>query len=165
MSHSDERIRAWYRALPAKRIGAGALFTDDQGRVLLVQPTYKDSWEVPGGMVEEAESPHEAAAREIKEELGFELRRGRLLCVDWVPARDPKTDGLMFVFDGGGLEADDVARITLPPEELSEYRFVDPEMLASLLPERIARRLIAGLAARDADTTHYLVDGRLLDHG
>lgn len=97
----DERTRAWYRALPAKRVGAGVLFTDPDGRVLLVRPTYTGYWEVPGGMVEASESPHEAAAREIAEQLGIDRPVGRLLCVDWVPPRDPKTDGLMFLFDGG----------------------------------------------------------------
>ena len=37
--------------LPRKRMGAGVLFTDEAGRVLLVEPTYKDYWEIPGGAV------------------------------------------------------------------------------------------------------------------
>ncbi|GLY96612.1 hypothetical protein [Actinoplanes sp. NBRC 103695] len=35
--------------LPRKRMGAGVLLTHPDGRVLLVEPTYKDHWEVPGG--------------------------------------------------------------------------------------------------------------------
>jgi len=34
------------------RVAAGALFFGDQGRVLLVHPTYKDTWDIPGGYVE-----------------------------------------------------------------------------------------------------------------
>ena len=34
------------------RVAAGALFFDDRGRVLLVHPTYKDTWDIPGGYVE-----------------------------------------------------------------------------------------------------------------
>jgi hypothetical protein len=30
--------------LPRKRMGAGVLLSDDQGRVLLVEPTYTDYW-------------------------------------------------------------------------------------------------------------------------
>lgn len=158
--NNAQRVRAFYRGLPAKRMGSAVLFVDEDGRVLLVRPTYKPSWEIPGGLVEEGESPHEAATREVAEEIGLDRPAGRFLCVDWVPPRDPKTDGLMFLFDGGVLDSNDVAAIVLPPEELSEYRFVDSTDLEDFFPERIARRLVAGLAARDQGTTRYLVDGR-----
>jgi len=158
-----DRIRAWYRALPAKRVGAGVLFVDDRNYVLLVKPTYKERWEIPGGLVEASESPHEAAAREVAEELGMDRALGRLLCVDWVPARDPKTDGLMFIFDGGLLGAMELANVSLPPEELSEYRFVAPFALDQFLPEHMARRVVTALAARDAGRTDYLVDGQPLN--
>lgn len=156
----SQRKRDWYRGLPTKRIGAGVLFADDRDRVLLVRPTYKDYWEIPGGLVEEGESPHVAAEREIAEELGMDRRAGRLLCVDWVPAQDPKTDGLMFVFDGGLLHTADVAAIVLPADELSEHRFVESSALSQFVPEHMARRLVAAAAARDRVTTRYLVDGR-----
>ncbi len=155
----DERTRAWYRALPAKRTGAGVVLTDTEGRALLVRPTYKEHWEIPGGMVEAGESPHAAAAREIAEELSIERPLGRLLCVDWVPPRDPKTDGLMFLFDGGRLDSDDVAAIVLRSEELSEHRFVAADALEDFLPAYMARRVVAALAAHDAGITQYLVDG------
>ena len=154
------QVRAFYRGLPAKRTGAGVLFTDADRRVLLVRPTYKESWEIPGGMVEEGEAPHEAAVREVIEEIGIDRPAGRLLCVEWVPPRDPKTDGLMFVFDGGVLGADEIAAIVLPPDELSEYRFVDLHDLEHYVPERIARRFAAGFAARSEGVPRYLVDGR-----
>jgi 8-oxo-dGTP pyrophosphatase MutT (NUDIX family) len=50
--------------LPRKRIGAAVLFTDGEGRALLVEPAYKDDWEIPGGCVDADESPYDAAVRE-----------------------------------------------------------------------------------------------------
>jgi 8-oxo-dGTP diphosphatase len=41
------------------RVASGALFFDTQGRILLVKPTYKDGWEIPGGYVEPGETPVE----------------------------------------------------------------------------------------------------------
>ena len=38
--------------LPRKRMGAAVLLSDERGRVLLVEPVYKDYWEIPGGAVE-----------------------------------------------------------------------------------------------------------------
>ena len=54
------------------RVAAGALFFDDAGRVLLVHPTYKDTWDIPGGYVERGESPAAACRRELQEELGLD---------------------------------------------------------------------------------------------
>ena len=52
------------RSLPAKRMGAGLVIRDTSGNVLLVDPTYKPQWEVPGGAVEADESPSDCAARD-----------------------------------------------------------------------------------------------------
>jgi hypothetical protein len=36
-------------SLARKRMAATAFFRDDQGRVLLVDPVYKETWDLPGG--------------------------------------------------------------------------------------------------------------------
>ena len=53
---------------------AGALFVDERGRVMLVEPTYKPMWEIPGGVIESGETPSAACAREIDEELVFYMQ-------------------------------------------------------------------------------------------
>lgn len=44
-------------SLPRKRMAASMLFSNIEGEVLLVEPTYKQHWELPGGVVEADESP------------------------------------------------------------------------------------------------------------
>ncbi len=67
------------------KVVAAVIFrTHDSGRkeVLATQRGYgefKDWWEFPGGKIEEGETPGEALAREIKEELDAEIRVGDLL--------------------------------------------------------------------------------------
>ncbi|MFD8566782.1 NUDIX domain-containing protein [Streptomyces sp. NPDC059639] len=49
-----------------KRVAARILFFDGQDRILLVDPLYKEPWEIPGGAVETDESPKAGARREVK---------------------------------------------------------------------------------------------------
>ncbi|MEU8159519.1 NUDIX hydrolase [Micromonospora parva] len=140
------------------RAAAGALLRDRAGRVLLVHLAYKDVWEIPGGTLEPDESPADACTREIREELGLSVPAGALLCVDWVLASPPWDGGLMFVFDGGVLTADQIAAMRLCPDELDGFEFVEPERLGEVLIPRLARRVTAAVAAIGQGGV-YLEDG------
>ncbi|WP_306215156.1 NUDIX domain-containing protein [Actinoplanes sp. RD1] len=146
--------------LPRKRMAAGLLLTDVHDRVLLVEPTYKPSWEIPGGTVEADESPRAAVIRELAEELGLAVEPGRLLVTDWVPPRAGRTEGLMLVFDGGVLSAARAADIVLPADELRSWAWSGPAEAAARLTPLLARRVTAALAARAGGTSAYLEDGR-----
>jgi 8-oxo-dGTP diphosphatase len=63
---------------------AGAVVRDDRGRLLLVRrgrPPSAGLWSVPGGRVEPGETPAQAAAREVREETGLDVRVGDLLAI------------------------------------------------------------------------------------
>ena len=51
---------------------AGNLIVED-GEILLLHREDEQHWEVPGGKVEDDESPTEAAVREASEEIGVEV--------------------------------------------------------------------------------------------
>lgn len=140
------------------RVAAGALFFDDQNRVLLVQPTYKDGWDIPGGYVEPGETPIEACEREAKEELGSNRKVGRLLVVDWAPSTQ-EGDKILFIFDGGDLDVD-AAGLALPVDELRAAAFHAPGTLHTLMPNRLALRLKEAVYARSTGHTTYLEHGR-----
>lgn len=153
-------LAAMYAAFPRKRIAAGALLLDRDEQVLVVEPTYKATWDIPGGVVEADEAPRVACRRELHEELGLDRPVGGLLCVDWVPASAPRTESLALVFDGGFVSDDDIAGIVLQVSELASWQFVDRGGLPDVLPVRLARRMAAALAARRTGQTVYLEDGR-----
>jgi len=127
--------------LAKKRVAAGALFLDEQQRVLLVNPTYKPQWEIPGGMVEESEAPSAACRREIAEELGLAVTPGYLLSIGYLPSKDARGDSLRFIFWGGVLDAVARSNLRLPADELSEYRFVTLAEAATLVTPSLHAQL------------------------
>lgn len=163
MASDEAATRAYYRSLPAKRIGAGLICRDADGRVLLVQPTYKPTWEIPGGVMEAGESPAATVAREVREELGVTLPVGRLLVVDWLPVRPPKTEGLMMQFDGGVLDESVTLRFRLPPGELRDWRFFTADELDEVLPDYMARRTRRALGLAATGRSAYMELGRSPD--
>lgn len=69
-----------YKFMKTIKVAAAIILQD--GKVFATQRGYgefKDSWEFPGGKIEEGETPQEALAREIREELDTELEIGELL--------------------------------------------------------------------------------------
>ncbi len=141
-------------------MGAGALFFDALGRVLLVKPTYKDHWEIPGGVVEKEESPLACVLREVTEEIGLEVSVGRLLCVDYRQDDGVRTESLMFVFDGGELSEAQIAAIRLPEKELSAFEFVAQDRLLEHLNEvQLGRRVLASLATKEKNLDMYVEQG------
>ncbi|MET9801005.1 NUDIX hydrolase [Streptomyces sp. NPDC006368] len=134
--------------LPRILAGAAALFRDAEGRVLLVEPNYRDGWALPGGTIESdaGETPRQAARRETLEEIGLDLEPGRLLAVDWVlgAARPPI---VAYVYDGGVLSDEQFRAIRLQEEELISWKLVEREELPTYLLGSLGLRVQHALDA------------------
>lgn len=143
-----------------KRVAADVLIRDAQGRVLLVDPSYKPDWDLPGGMAEANEPPAEAARRELREELALAIPVGRLLCVDWVSPHGPWDDSLIFVFDGGVLTGRQTAELHCADDELNDVGFFDFDEAAHRLRPYVWQRTQAALAALTGGAAVYLHDGK-----
>ncbi|MEU0935994.1 NUDIX hydrolase [Embleya sp. NPDC005971] len=138
---------------------SGALIRDDADRVLLVRPTYKPGWEIPGGAAENGESPLEACLRELREELALAPPVPlRLLVADWVPAGD-RPGGMRWIFDAGVLTPELIGALRLPPAELSGYEFVSADQVPDYMPPRRARRVETALNALKRGCPVYLEAG------
>ncbi|MFB6893984.1 NUDIX domain-containing protein [Kitasatospora sp. NPDC056327] len=147
-----------HEAVARPRTAAGLLLLDEEDRVLLVEPTYKPGRDLPGGYLHAGESPSDAAAREVREELGIGPPIGRLLVADWAP-HPAEGDKLLFVFDGGILPAGERDRVVADGTEIGGYAFHPADRLDALLAPRLARRVRAALLARERSTTLYLEHG------
>ena len=144
-------------------VWARATLFDEERRLLIVKPVYRDGWLIPGGSVEQDESPREACEREVREELGFDVRIGRLLCVDYTARDGDKPDALQFVFHGGVLVGAQIAALVLPEGELSEFRFLPPDEALPLLTPKLRARVPHCLCALDEHATYYLENGQRVD--
>ena len=134
--------------LPRVPASAGALLRDDDGRILILKPTYKSGWTVPGGQIEEdGESPWEGCRREVAEETGLEVTSGRLACVDFLRPRPGKPGGVRFLFDCGVVGADRRQGLVLQVDEIREARWADPVEAVRLLSGPVGRRVAQALAA------------------
>jgi len=142
-------------SLPAIPVSAGALIFDPAGRLLILQPTYKSGWTIPGGVMEaDGESPWEACQREVREETGLEVSRGRLAAMDFRPAKPGRLAGIRYLFDCGQVGDEALADVKLQPEEISDSRLVSLTEAFTLLRGPISRRV------QSATQGHfYLEDG------
>jgi 8-oxo-dGTP pyrophosphatase MutT (NUDIX family) len=144
--------------LPRIPVSAGAVIFDRAGRLLILKPTYKSGWTIPGGVMEDdGETPWQACQREVREECGLEVRRGRLACMDFRRPRPGRPGGIRFLFDCGPLSRKRLAAIVLQPEEIAEYRLASLAEALTLLRGPIRRRIRAACAGRGLV---YLEDGR-----
>ncbi len=145
-------------ALPAIPASAGALIFDQARRLLILKPTYKSGWTIPGGVMEaDGETPWEACRREVREECGLDVRNGRLACMDFRRPRPGRPGGIRFLFDCGTVDGRSLATIVLQPEEISEYRMLALPQALPLLRPPIRRRV---RAVSSGPGVAYLEDGR-----
>jgi 8-oxo-dGTP diphosphatase len=144
--------------IPRIPASAGALVFDRAGRLLVLKPTYKSGWTVPGGQMEDnGETPWEACRREVHEESGLVVESGRLVCVDFLRPRPDRPGGMRFLFHCGALDDEALAGIVLQEDEISEHRLEEMASALELLSGPLRRRVRASVGATN---TVYLEDGR-----
>ncbi|MET9974473.1 NUDIX hydrolase [Streptomyces anulatus] len=139
-------------------MAAGALFFDEAGHVLLVEPTYKDYRDIPGGYVEQGESPLQTCVREVREELDIAPPIGRLLAMDWAPS-EAEGDKILYLFDGGVLDQATLNRVVFKDGEIRAVAFHPVSGIAKLTIPRLARRIEQAVQARQRGETVYLEHG------
>jgi 8-oxo-dGTP diphosphatase len=139
--------REFFEKYPMAIPSAGVLFFDtpDHDRVLIVKPTGRTLWEIPGGVTEAraGESPVGTARREIAEELGLDITVGRILGIDSVPEGDDHAPMIAFLYHGGVLSPTQLSAIRYVDHEIGDSRFAHLDELAGIMVARLARRVTA----------------------
>ncbi len=140
------------------RMAAGLLVTHQFGpeQCLLVKPSYKDHWEIPGGVVEPGELPAETAEREAKEEIGLVRPAGRLLVVQTIVAADKSTCLVAYVFDGGSLARGN--GLAVDGQEIVDWAWCDgySRMNVFATAPLLGQRVTAAIDAQRTGRTFHL---------
>jgi 8-oxo-dGTP diphosphatase len=131
----------YYKTLPKKRMASSGVFVNDKGQILIVKPTYRDNWLLPGGVVEENESPLVALHREIKEELDLVVDNPRFIGVAYKEKKEYKGEILIFFFYVGKLSDEDLEKIVFPDGEISEAKFVNSIQAKEKLVPSLAKNV------------------------
>ncbi|MEV7617797.1 NUDIX hydrolase [Streptomyces sp. NPDC089799] len=156
---TPEEVRAYYAARPAPLVVATGVVLDGSGRVLMLTPAHGEGLDLPGGTVADTEMPEEGLARELKEELGLDVPVGRLLAVDARSPGEPGRSLVAHVHLVGPLDDEQATGLSFAGGEAAEAHWHTPEEAVRLLPERVAPRLRAALAALYAGSIAHLVNG------
>lgn len=137
----------YVRSLNRKRMSAGVLYRDTQGRVLLVQPSYKPHWDIPGGAVDAGEAPWTTAVREVREEIGIDTALGRPLVIDYQPDDGRLPEGIAFIFDGGLITEQEVSELVLTDPEIVAAQLIALGEITDKVKPSLARRIAVALDA------------------
>lgn len=136
--------------LPKKRISAGILILNDKNQILLVKPTYRDYWTLPGGVVEKNESPLAACIRETKEEIGLALKPKHLFALVFEKDKSKYDENLHVFFYYGKITEKQISSIKLQEDEIEKFEFVDLDEVKNYnprfapYPQKYKKQLLEG---------------------
>ena len=130
---------------PSYTVGAICIIERGDGALLLARLTYRDRWGLPGGLLKRGESTADAARREVREEVGLEVR---LVGPPHV-AVDGEAQRVDVIYRAVVLEGIDPASARASSAEIVEVGWFRPDELPELQHE--ASGALVAAARADAD--------------
>jgi len=149
----------FYLKSPRKGVSSAALIFNSKDELLIVKPSYKDHWSLPGGISEKGETPWQTCLREVKEEIGITVSGKKdLACVSYsvFELSGEKREYIQFVFYWGVLPDKELRGIKVDGQEIINHKFVELGKISDFLSEGTARRVLESTAAGRENRIAYL---------
>lgn len=146
----------YQKMLPKKQTGTAVIFFNADRNLLIVKPGYKNTWLVPGGSIDEDESPLHCARREVKEEIGLDITDLKLVGIYYSHKKLAHSDSLKFIFYGGVLSEDQIAHIIVQEDELERCDFVPLDKALLLLSQSLKQSIPQAIAAIKNNSVAYM---------
>lgn len=129
--------KLWWRKIKPQTLGVKVLVWNSRNELLLVKPSYADTWQIPGGGVKRFEHPAAAAVREIREETSVVLDESKLELQDiFISTHEGKSDCVIL------YAVKDVLQIPVADgAEIEETSFFAPDALPINVAPSVVRRL------------------------
>lgn len=155
--------KEYFESLYKMPISAGILLFNDKRELLILKPTYREGYLIPGGGIEKNESPKEGLKREIREEIGLDLEIGEILCFNYYPNNEMDFDNaeIQLIFYGGVLSQNEINSIVLNPEEHHSFCFVPLDEALSLVNPYLSKTIASCMKALEREKTFYLEKGEM----
>lgn len=120
----------------------GALILNDKKQILLAKShKWKDCFTIPGGHVELGEKIEEALKREIKEEVGLDIKPIRFLVTQEAIFSEEFYKPKHFIFIDYVCEAL-TTDVKIDNDEMQEFIWIDPEKALEMNVDSFAKRTI-----------------------
>lgn len=150
----------YYQNLAKRHMAAAVMIFNEKGELLVLKPSYRDNWLLPGGVVEHGETLLQAAVREVKEEIGVDMKIKSIRCVDMKPGQGMMPDSVQSIFESEIISNAQLSDIQLDNEEITEYAFLPLQEALKRITPTAAVRIGQALVAREQNTVFYLEDGQ-----
>lgn len=135
--------KEYLKMLPRKRTAVGVLLFNCKKELLILKMGYNEHWNIPGGCIEEGEFLLDGLHREIKEEIGINVKIKKCVVVeDKVEVIEEYLDeSLQFVFLGERLTKNMIKMIKIDNEEIIDFKFVNIKEAIKLINPKMSRRI------------------------
>lgn len=110
------------------------------GRILLIQKSYRKAWSVPGGLVKKGETRKQGAVRETFEEVGICLEQRTLAFIAEMPGELGPNDRA-HLFE---VEVDTPLDVVIDGREIVKAEFVMPEEALNRVLDRQIEGYVRG---------------------
>lgn len=119
----NQKQNNWIQ-LATKRISSsGVMLEDCDEKLLVVKATYKPYWTVPGGLIDDRETPKQAAVREVFEEIGVRIDERDISFVLVADRMSSQLQTYQFLFKAK-LSNEMKTHVILQTTEIEDYALV-----------------------------------------
>jgi ADP-ribose pyrophosphatase YjhB (NUDIX family) len=133
--YTEEENRIWRAQQPQKMIVVKVIIRSDQGNILLAKPSYKKSWQLPGGGVDDSESPEDAVVREVQEELSLAISKDGLYLKGTIYKQDEEL--LFLMYEASEVIPEDT-KLKVEKGEITDFQFVSVDAVAPFISDYYA---------------------------